>query len=366
MARILIITKRQYTNKDLIDDRFGRLREIPFELSRRGHDVRGICLSYKNKPQRYFRDGRVLWQSRNLSLFKLPGILRFTYKADLLARESDVVLACSDSIYGILGYVIACRRNIPLIFDLYDNFEYFLLGRLPLIRQLYHWVLRRSDAVTCVSVPLAHLVATLRKRPGVFVVENAARTDIFKPLDKAACRRSLDLPEHGIFIGTTGAIHLNRGIDTLFDAFYKLKEEIPDLHLVLAGKWDAGVRYPSDDHIHYLGALPLRQVPLVINSLDVGIVFNLDDAFGRYCYPQKAHEIMACGVPLAAADVGSMARLFRHDPNRLFQPRDVASLIRSILFCLKNRDKKMPAPQTWRQVTDQMAGVIRQVTSGAK
>ena len=34
--RVLIITKRQYMSHDLLDDKFGRLREIPLVLERRG------------------------------------------------------------------------------------------------------------------------------------------------------------------------------------------------------------------------------------------------------------------------------------------------------------------------------------------
>ena len=47
--QILVLTKRQYMNKDLIDDRFGRFREIPLEMALKKHKVYGICLSYKKK-----------------------------------------------------------------------------------------------------------------------------------------------------------------------------------------------------------------------------------------------------------------------------------------------------------------------------
>ena len=46
MPKILVITKRQYTGKDLLDDRFGRLREIPLALAEKGYKVQGLCLSY--------------------------------------------------------------------------------------------------------------------------------------------------------------------------------------------------------------------------------------------------------------------------------------------------------------------------------
>ena len=35
--KILVLTKRQYMAKDLIDDHFGRFWEVPFELAALGH-----------------------------------------------------------------------------------------------------------------------------------------------------------------------------------------------------------------------------------------------------------------------------------------------------------------------------------------
>ena len=43
--RILVLSKRQYTGKDLLDDHYGRIFEIPEELSKKGHAVRGVTLS---------------------------------------------------------------------------------------------------------------------------------------------------------------------------------------------------------------------------------------------------------------------------------------------------------------------------------
>jgi len=49
--RILVLTKRQYTNRDLLDDRFGRIRELPLQLGLRGFQVDGLCLSYNRKAK---------------------------------------------------------------------------------------------------------------------------------------------------------------------------------------------------------------------------------------------------------------------------------------------------------------------------
>ena len=302
LPHILILTKRQYMKKDLIDDGFGRFREIPLELARMGHRVSGLCLSYAPKKSGYMMDEKVIWKSINATFLKIPGLFHFIRQASQHARNVDVIWACSDSFYGIIGYFLSRRHGVPLVFDIYDNFEYYLAARLPILKQLYRMVVRRCEAVTCVSKPLARLVRSYGRNGPVYVIENAVRTDLFKPLDKEACRKKLDLPRNVPIIGTAGAIFKNRGASTLLTAFERLKPNYPALCLALAGPRD--IEIPRVPGIIDLGILPLEQVPLLLNALDVAVICNRENDFGRYCFPQKAREIMACYVPLVAARVG--------------------------------------------------------------
>ena len=171
--RILVLSKRQYMNKDLIDDRFGRFREIPLSLAQKGHNVQGLCLSYSYKTDRLVHDGPVSWQSINATRLMLPGLLRFIIRAIQYANRSAVIWACSDSIYGIIGYMLSKIYHIPLAFDLYDNFDNYLMARFPVIKQLYHYAVRNCDAVTCVSRPLARLVKSYGGKNQPIILENA-------------------------------------------------------------------------------------------------------------------------------------------------------------------------------------------------
>jgi teichuronic acid biosynthesis glycosyltransferase TuaC len=325
---ILVLTKRQYTNRDLLDDRFGRIRELPLQLGLRGFQVNGLCLSYKKKREGKTLDGPVVWESLNAGSLKITGVLRFILRASSLASQADVIWAFSDSLYGILGYGLSRRFHIPLVFDLYDNFEYFLAAKTPGVRQLYRSVLRKCNEVTCVSRPLARLVRSYGRKGPVCVLENAVPKDLFRPLEKTACRAALGLPQNARIIGSAGALNKNRGIPSLLNAFALLRRRFPDLHLTVAGPRDIGI--PRDQGITDLGILPYERVPLFVNALDVAVVCNLDNDFARYCYPQKAREIMACDIPLVAAKVGSMADLFADHPSWLFRPGDCADLSRAI------------------------------------
>ena len=356
--RILVLSKRQYMNKDLLDDRYGRFREIPLALSKRGHQVEGFCLSYADRQEGRTVDDKVSWESLNAGRNKLLGLMRYTARAGKLAANADVIWACSDSFYGVIGLWVARKHRVPLVFDLYDNFEYYLAARMPAVRQLYRHAVRKADAVTCISEPLKTLVASYGRSEKVSVLDNAVRADLFRPMDKADCRRQLGLPQDAVIVGTAGALFRNRGIGALYTAFEHLRSLHPDLHLAIAGPRDAPP--PGGESVHDVGILPLDAVPGFYNALDVAVICNRDNAFGRYCHPQKAVEIMACDVPLVAARIGSMARLFETRQDWLYEPADCVSLSAAIM----NRIEQPGTGYTPVPAWDDQALKLEQVMAG--
>jgi glycosyltransferase involved in cell wall biosynthesis len=346
-VRILVLSKRQYTNKDLLDDKYGRIREIPLELGRLGHTVTGLCLSYRWKPQVSIQDETVTWHSYNATI---SGFVKYVFQACQTAANSNIIIASSDSIFGIFAFLIAGLHNIPLIFDLYDNYEFFLLARIPIIKQVYKWVLRKSDGVTCVSRPLARLIKSYGRKKPMIVLENAVCSEVFRPLNMRECRKALHLPEKGRLIGTAGALHPNRGISVLFDAFEQLKAIYPDLYLVLAGPRQ--IDLPNEPQIIYLGNLTENKVPFVFNALNVVVICNTENEFGKYCFPQKTREIMACNRPLVAANIGAMRDIFSGYPQGwLFQPNDTRDLAKAIALRLKDKRTNYVNIKTWREIS---------------
>jgi glycosyltransferase involved in cell wall biosynthesis len=349
LLRILVLTKRQYMNKDLIDDRFGRFREIPLALARMGHSVHGLCLSYASRNEGWIKDGPVLWKSINAGALKAAGLIRFIKTAGRYAEEADVIWACSDSFYGVIGCALGRIYNVPVVFDIYDNFGAFFVARLPLAKQLYHWALRHSDAITCLSKPFAEFILD-RYAPHqrIYPVEFAVRTDLFKPLDKLRCREMFDLPSNARIIGTAGALYKIREVGLLLEAFEKLKKQNPDLHLALAGPRD--IHIPADTRIHDCGILPFEKVPNFINALDVAVVCYADDDFGKYCFPQKTREFMACNIPVIAAKVGSLKDIFKDHPQWLYEPGNPLSLTETLARRLVEQKTDYDTSPVWKDL----------------
>src|SRR5919108_901317 len=337
--KILVLTKRQYMGKDLLDDRFGRFRELPLELAKLGHQVLGICLSYRPRNQAVVKDGSdkanrfVSWYSVNLGPLILPGLFAYVRQVQSLARrhQPEILWACSDSFHIIAGSSVSRLLNIPCVIDLYDNFESFKGTRLTGVLRLFKRVVRGAEGVTCVSWPLAdHIIRNYQRQRPTVVLENAVRTDLFYARERIACRKHFGFPESATIIGTAGALQKSRGIGVLFRAFEILSQTEAGLHLAVAGPRDRLTRIPGRPDVYDMGILPLEEVPAFLNALDVAVICNKSSLFGRYCFPQKAYEILACRVPFVAAAVGSMNEVLVDYPQCLYEPESAASLAEAI------------------------------------
>ncbi len=337
--KILVLTKRQYMGKDLLDDRFGRFWELPLELARRGHEIQGISLSYRKRPEGSVapsiqcEPGNFNWHSMNLLNGCWPGPRRYFQLAGQTLHnfQPDIIWACSDAFHVIFGYRLAKSSTAKLVVDLYDNFESYLGTRIPGVLPFFKRALRGTDAVTCVSQQLAnHVADRYQCHAPTLVLENAIRADLFFPMERDACREQLGLPQDATIIGTAGALHPSRGIDILYRAFALLSAGDAQIHLALAGARPSSAGIRRGTHIHDFGVLPMENVPAFFNALDVAVICNRDSWFGRYNFPQKAREILACGTTLVAAEVGAMKDLLRDHRGCLFDPDDPASLAAAV------------------------------------
>ena len=327
--RVLVVCKRQYTGKDLVNDQFGRLYELPAGLARLGDEVRVCALSYRQRTgatMGRFDGASVEW--RTLNAFPI-GLMRHGAWLDEATAgwKPDVVLVSSDMLQAVLAMRWSKRRGIPCVIDLYDNYESFGLSRLPGLAAAFRSACMRAAALTVVSDSLADYVrATYRVACPVEVVVNGVGKDIFYPRDKGLARDALGLPRDARVVGTAGALTVGRGISDLFDAFERLACHDDRLWLIHAGPTDDSVRRGRHPRIVDFGMLPQHRVPDLIAALDVGVVCNRNSAFGRYCFPLKLHEMLAMRIPVVAAALGDVQRLLVNHPQSLYVPGDVAML----------------------------------------
>lgn len=106
--------------------------------------------------------------------------------------------------------------------------------------------------------------------------------------------------------------------------------------------------------MHYLGELPEHLVAELFRALNLGIVPIEDSAFGRYCFPQKANEMLACRLPVAVSDVGEMSTHFANSPNILYPAGDADALARNIIAQLAQPIESGVMASNWSTLIEQI------------
>lgn len=325
-------------SKDVILDRYARLYEIPHQLARLGHEVRGYCLSYQGGPDgEWTHDaapGSLHWQSRSLGRLRIPALLAWPGRTLRQLREfkPHVIIGASDIPHVATGAWLAGRLGRPYVADLYDNFEGFGQARIPGFVPALRRAVRRANLVTTTSEPLARLVRDeYRARGKVVAMPSSVDLSVFSSGSKAGARDELGLPQGAQLVGTAGGLYREKGIAPLLQAWERIAAKRPDVHLVLAGPTEPALQLPEGERVHYLGQLAHAQVAQLFQALDVGVISVLDTPFGRYCFPQKAYEMLACGLAVVASDIGAMSDLFEELPQVLFGANDAEALAAAVL-----------------------------------
>ena len=195
----------------------------------------------------------------------------------------------------------------------------------------------------------------------VEVLGNAVPEGLFFPSDKTRARKELGLPETGRMLGTAGSLHRNRDMESLYRAFMQLAGRHDDLYLVLAGSVDKELPVPMHDRVIYLGNLGYDRVPGLYNALDLGVICNRDDRFGRYCFPQKLYEMIACRLPVVAAGVGATMEVLRDHAGCLYKPGNSVDLERAIeqQLCI-GEIVELPVP-TWSGEGKKLVRIINEL-----
>lgn len=370
--RILVLGKRHYTGKDLLCDTYGRLFHLPEELARQGHQVRGFAADYHQGGNVFHQTTTtgVVWT--NFPVSRWQGLLAYwrQLRQTLQDFRPEVIWVASDAFHVIFGAWLQRRYGIPVVADLYDHFEAFKATQLPGITPLFRRAVRQCFGVSCVSAPLTAWVRQQRgdqHDPYVQTLENALEPAHFPQADTIPLRQRTDKPWPTTdastttrYLGLAGALTKERGIEVFYAAAARLQAQHSDWQFVVAGPRNL----PVPAGILDLGQLPTAEIPALYLSLEVGVICNQPSLFAEYCFPQKLYEMLACGLPVVAAQIGVMAEE-RAWPGKVFgyQPNDVDDLVQKITDAMRVGRQTLPLHlPTWADKAKELAALLTQAT----
>ena len=240
----------------------------------------------------------------------------------------------------------------------------------PPFRWLESYVIANADHAVGRSLEVIKVLRAKGYKGPAKVVGNAADTELFRPLDRAACRRALGFDK--FTVGYVGRLVERKGLMEMIDA---LPFCPTDLRMVFVGSGE----YQSDlekrvaelgggDQVRFLEARPLEALPEVMNALDALIlpsrtVPSWKEQFGRVII--EAH---ACGTPVIGSDSGAIPEIVAGG-GLIFPERNAEALASAIGKlradpALGRRlgeagKQQVEASYTWAKVAGQMRDIYR-------
>ncbi len=203
------------------------------------------------------------------------------------------------------------------VFTLHDT-AYLLFPQYHLLQNRLYLALMmprfiaRADALICVSEATRRDAERFYRVPPekLHVIPEGVEPRFHPLTDRdqlAAVRRKYNLPER--FILCVSTIEPRKNLPTLLEAYAALRQQHPDVGLVLAG--GQGWLYESffqrlralglEEAVQLPGYVPEADLPALINCAEVFAYPSFFEGFGL-----PPLEAMACGVPVACSNASSL------------------------------------------------------------
>jgi glycosyltransferase involved in cell wall biosynthesis len=353
---VLFLGKRYYTNKDALEERFGRIFHLPDEWSRR-RAVRLWLVDYHGREAIRRRIGSLEVESTPVASLAM---LRMAF--GVLRRRPRILVASGDCYIGLLGWLLARLSGARFVFDIYDKYDEFAGYRRPLGLDLFGFLRRRADLLLFASPALAERLCPEAGPGSVAVVPNGVSAQMFHAIDPARARAELGLEPGPALVGYFGAMEPDRGVGDLIEAIAIARQGGEDLRLLVCGRQHPDT--PLDQAwILYQGMVPHERMPLYLNAADVLVVpYRLSDFMdmGASC---KIAEYLACERPLVSTRTPNLLANFPEQAAQLgpalCRPQDPEDMARSILHQLRHRVvAALPQKMMWPAIAEDALAAI--------
>jgi D-inositol-3-phosphate glycosyltransferase len=282
---------------------------------------------------------------------------------------------------GVVAMRLACHWNIPHIT------MFHTLGRLkqlanpdepePILRlemeqRLIHHVDRIIASTTDERLQMMQYCGIGAGH--IEVIPCGVNLRHFAPHNQQQARQQLGLKIDRPVLLFAGRLDPFKGPDILLNAAALMQE---DAQIVIAGGQATGDkdvqqlqclahRLGIKDRVHFLGARPRQDMPILYSAADITVVPSYHESFGL-----AAVESLACGTPVVATRAGGLLTVVRHGetgflvsrrPDAFAEHLDTLLGNRELMAHMRNRARLSVLQFGWKRVADQIQQVYEGLT----
>jgi glycogen(starch) synthase len=329
--------------------------DLSRKLVQQGHDVHVLTNSIGGQDQDVREEGVAIHRVDYPPPPKPPSkggpimaynlhLLQRSYVLGKEALGNPEVIVSHDWLTSLAAGRLARRWNLPHVWTVHDTVWGKRGGNIEdpedvLAFQLEGWAARSADLILVNSTAIgrevgAHYAGDRRKmellHPGLDPERFAT---LPSPARREAFRSLFSEPED-LLITYGGRLDLEKGLDTLINAFSILKTRIPKARLAIAGS--GRLKPVIEDHIRKLGLEDSVELPGYLegevllyfyHASDIHVCPSHYEPFGLV-----AAEAMAMGTPTVVSATGGLVDIVTtNEVGRIFPPRDPGQLAEVLL-----------------------------------
>ena len=269
----------------------------------------------------------------------------------LTRKHFDVLHAHSPLTVGLLAYLTASTKNLPLIYTYHTSitdYTHYLkvIGGTALIRHAARWFSTTSTNLgnqIVVPSPKFHrlLLEQKVKRP-IHVIPNGIDLSNFKTSKNPGSFRSrLGVGPDAPILLSVGRVDPEKRLDFLIDAFDRIADRVPEAHLVFAG--DGSARKKLQEHaasvrsssrIHFLGMVSRSELPDLLRDATIFLSASTTEV-----HPISVIEAIASGLPLVAVQDEAFEGMILENENGHLTPLNVDTYADKLTSLLSDRER---------------------------
>lgn len=252
------------------------------------------------------------------------------------------------------------------------------------LASVYNVFRRKTLASVDRVLPVSRFLAGRARQLGasdsqITVVPNGTNPDLFYPDSKPKLDADLNAESRSLVL-TAGRLVPKKGVDTALHAIDRVREDVSDVLLLIAGdgperpRLDRLVRTLGlENHVQFLGSLSQEELRSYYSLADVFLMAGREVPGDIEGFGLVYLEANACGTPTVGARVGGVPDAIRDgETGLLVPPDDPAATADALVQLLTNPErarhlgeqgrKWVEMDANWDRVADQLFSVLNDKT----
>lgn len=242
--------------------------------------------------------------------------------------------------------------------------------------QFRSYTLRHADYAVGRNAEALSILRTKGYKGEAEVVPNAVDTELFRPLNRLACRDKLGLS--GFVAGYVGRLVEEKGLMDMLEALPYCPPEV-NLLYVGSGDFQNALQLRAEQiqmahRVRIVSARPLDELPEVMNAIDVLVLPSRTTSSWKEQFGRVIIEAHACGTAVAGSSSGAIPEVVG-DGGLVFPERNPEQLAGALLALNADLPGRLAMGErgrlevlrsyTWQRVAERMHGIYTRLMVAA-